>query len=496
MNLAPIRLLRHFWFASIRRQVTLSFAAVSVLVMLLFGYGILEQERDFLRKQSVDYAQGLAHTVAVSSASWVVANDVAGLQEVLASIGRSRSLRYALVLSSEGRVLASSQPENVGLYVNDALSRRLLDATASEPLVLLDNTAMIDVAEPVMLGNRQVGWVRIGFGRDEMAANLRKVERAGYLMMAVSIAATLLVALALSGRVTGRLQQLVDVANQIHAGRRDARAQVSGSDEVSALADNFNTMLNELEKSERGLAARGNALSRANTDLTRFAEISAHHLMEPSRRLSSYSQNLRERLDAIPELRRDNEVRNSIEYIERDAARLRNLVRDIQLYLAASEPRGAVCEEDANAVVAALERRLAQRLLEQGAAIECGALPPAVLDKPRLNDLFAVLVDNALIHARPLDPAQPLRIHIGGERGEGLSRYRVADNGPGIPAEYRERVFEMFERLTAGGEGGSGIGLSIARRIVESRHGRIWIEQAEQGGVAVVFELPDRESAE
>ncbi|HZW24464.1 MAG TPA: ATP-binding protein [Gallionella sp.] len=495
MNFALV-MLRRFWFASIRRQVMLSFAAVSVLVMLLFGYGILEQERDFLRKQGVEYAQGLAHTVAVSSASWVVANDVVGLQEVLASVGRSRSLRYALVLSPEGRVLASSQPENVGLYVSDALSRRLFDATAPKPLVLLDSTAMIDVAEPVLVGNRLVGWVRIGFGRDEMAANLRKVEMAGYLMMAVSIVATLLVAQALSGRVTGRLQQLVDVANQIHAGRRDARAKVSGSDEVSALADNFNTMLNELEKTERGLAARGNALSRANADLTRFAEISAHHLMEPSRRLSSYSQNLRERIDAISDLREDREVRDSIEYIERDAARLRNLVRDIQLYLAASEPRGAVCEEDANAVVAALARRLSSRLAEQGAVIECGSLPPAVLDKPRLNDLFAVLVDNALIHARPLDPAQPLHIRIDGERGEGLSRYRIADNGPGIPAEYRERVFEIFERLTVGGEGGSGIGLSIARRIVESRHGRIWIEQGEQGGAEVVLELPDRKSAE
>ncbi|HCI14840.1 MAG: hypothetical protein A2063_05415 [Gallionellales bacterium GWA2_60_142] len=495
MNFAPVKL-RRFWFASIRRQVMLSFAAVSVLVMLSFGYGILEQERNFLRKQSIDYAQGLAHTVAVSSASWVVANDVVGLQEVLASVGRTRSLRYALVLSSEGRVLASSQPKNVGLFVSDALSRKLLDATAPKPMVLLDNAAMIDVAEPVMLGGRMVGWVRIGFGRDEMQANLRKVERTGYLMMIVSIVATMLVALALSGRVTGRLQQLVDVANQIHAGRRDARAQVSGSDEVSVLADNFNTMLNELEKSERGLAARGNALSRANADLMRFAEISAHHLMEPSRRLSVYGQNLRERIDAISDLRQDSEVRNSLEYIERDAARLRNLVRDIQLYLAASEPRGVVCEEDANAVVAALERRLAQRLQEQGAVLERGPLPPAMLDKPRLNDLFAVLLDNALIHACPLDPAQTLHIRIDGERGEGLSRYRVADNGPGIPAEYRERVFEIFERLTTGGEGGSGIGLSIARRIVESRHGRIWVEQGERGGVVVVFELPDRDDAE
>ena len=489
MNFVPLAL-RRFWFASLRRQVMLSIAAVSGVVMLLFAYGILEQQRNFLRNQSVESAQGLAHTVAVSSASWVLASDVVGLQEVLASVGRSRSLRYALVLSVDGRVLASSRPENIGLYVSDALSRRLIESLAPRAMVLLDSDQMIDVAEPVMVGARHVGWVRIGFGRDEMLDNLRRVELAGYLMMSVSLVATMLVALTLSGRVTGRLHQLVAVADQVHAGRRDARAAVSGEDEVSALAENFNRMLNELEASERGLAARGNALSRANADLTRFAEISAHHLMEPSRRLSSYSQHLRERMDAISDLRRDEEVRNSLDYIERDAARLRNLVRDVQLYLAASEPRGEVRREDVDAVVDVLAQRLAERMAAQGAVVERTALPPAVLDKPRLSDLFAVLLDNALTHGHPLEPAQSLHIHIAGERGEGLSRYRVADNGPGIPAEYRERVFEIFERLATGGEGGSGIGLSIARRIVESRHGRIWIEQGERGGATGGVELP------
>ena len=491
MNLSPVMLLRRFWFASIKRQVMLSFAAVSVSVMALFGYGILEQERDFLRQQSIEYAQGLAHAVALSSASWVLANDVVGLQEVLSSVGRSRSLHYALVLSPDGRVLASSRPENIGLYVSDVLSRRLIESNSPKPVVLLDSPAMIDVAEPVMVGSRLVGWVRIGFGREEMQANLRKVELVGYLMMIVSIVATMLVALALSRRVTGRLQQLVEVANDIHAGHRKVRAEVGGNDEVSVLADNLNSMLDELERSERGLEARGNALARANADLTRFAEISAHHLMEPSRRLSSYGQSLRERIDAISDLRKDDVVRDSLDYIEHEAARLRNLVRDVQLYLAAGEPRGTVREEDANAVVAALEQRLASRLSGLGAVVEREPLPSAVLDKPRLSDMFAVLLDNALIHARPLDPGQPLRIRISGERGDGYSRYRIADNGPGIPAEYRMRVFEIFERLTSGREGGSGIGLSIARRIVESRHGRIWIEQNEPSGAVVLFELPD-----
>lgn len=232
-------------------------------------------------------------------------------------------------------------------------------------------------------------------------------------------------------------------------------------------------------------------VARANADLTRFADVSAHHLIGPVRRLGSYTQLLRKELAAYPATFAEPGVQETLAYLERDAARLRILVRDIQLYLAGGVPRGEVRQEGADTVVAALEHQLAPRLEESGAVIERDPLPPAVLDKPRLNDLFAVLVDNALIHARPLDPAQPLRIRISGERGDGLSRYRVADNGPGIRVEYRERVFEIFERLTAGDESGSGIGLSIARRIVESRHGRIWIEPGDQGGAAVVFELPD-----
>lgn len=231
------------------------------------------------------------------------------------------------------------------------------------------------------------------------------------------------------------------------------------------------------------------ALLRANADLTRFAEVSAHHLMEPARRLTIYTQRLRQRLKA---LRDDQEIGTDLDTLEREADRLRGLVHDIQLYLAAGEPHGMVRAEDANSALAAVEQRLSARVTALDASIAAEKLPPAVLDRARLMDLFAVLLDNALRYGRPTDTGHRPRIHISGEREAGLSRYRICDNGAGIPAEYRRRVFEIFERLKTGGaESGSGIGLSVARRIVESRNGSIWIESAPQGGAMVVFELPD-----
>jgi signal transduction histidine kinase len=73
-------------------------------------------------------------------------------------------------------------------------------------------------------------------------------------------------------------------------------------------------------------------------------------------------------------------------------------------------------------------------------------------------------------------------------------RYSVSDNGPGVEAEYRERVFRVFERLTANGEG-TGIGLAILRRVAESTGGHAWIEETPGGGCRVLFDLPAGETS-
>jgi light-regulated signal transduction histidine kinase (bacteriophytochrome) len=252
------------------------------------------------------------------------------------------------------------------------------------------------------------------------------------------------------------------------------------------------TDVTEQINAEAALKIRSVELERANADLTRFADVSAHHLMEPSRRLTSYAQQLRSRFAALPEVSHDTELRASLDYIEHDASRLRTMVRDVQLYLAAGMPRGEVGMEDTNAIVKAIGHRLAAKYSAQRVILEVGVLPGAILDRPRLTDLFTLLLDNAFRHGRSVNADVPTTIRILGERAGNVSRYSIIDNGGGIPAEYLERVFEIFERLSvARGAGGTGIGLSIARRIVESRHGKIWIENMPEGGTKVVFELPD-----
>lgn len=244
----------------------------------------------------------------------------------------------------------------------------------------------------------------------------------------------------------------------------------------------FRALAGEVSERQKAQAA----LERAHAELQRFAEITAHHLQEPARRLGSYAQRLTGQLAGRLE---DEEATLALDFIGQQARRLQNLLRDVQLYLAAHQPRGSIVALDARAVLEQALGRLQSRLQAAGAEVIISDLPPVWLDAPRLNDVWTVLLDNALRHHYP---DRPLRLDIAGEPVGDQVRYRVSDNGPGIAPEYRERVFRVFERLASTGEG-TGIGLAIVRRIAESTGGRAGIEASPGGGCTVWFELPGGE---
>lgn len=224
-------------------------------------------------------------------------------------------------------------------------------------------------------------------------------------------------------------------------------------------------------------------IAQRAADLKRFAEVTAHHLQEPARRVVTYSGQLRTLLAGRVE---DQEVQMSLDFICEQAMRLRKLLCDVELYLAADQPLGKVEPCDAEKAVLGVLANLSERITEAGAKVSVGQLPPVLIDARRLAHMFEIALDNALQHGKA---EQPLAIDISGQLEGQCVRYYISDNGAGVEEAYRERVFRVFERLSSEGEG-TGAGLAILRRIAESADGCAWLEESAAGGCCVVLELP------
>ncbi len=249
--------------------------------------------------------------------------------------------------------------------------------------------------------------------------------------------------------------------------------------------------ITRLKDSEAEREALITALGHANRELTRFAEIAAHHLQEPVRRLMVFADLLaRPGQDPV-------KAAHAADRIRQNAAALRDQLRDIQTYLAAGEPRPDAAALTTNTT--AVARRAATAALadqhDPRAAVEIDDhLPPVGLDSARLATALGHLIDNGLKYRHPDRP--PL-VRVTTQPGPpGRVVLRVEDNGRGIPSQHWPRAADVFERLDADESvPGSGIGLPIVRRIVESVNGSLRLESSDNlGGTAVLVDLPARES--
>jgi|GEM_PF-4777864 len=280
------------------------------------------------------------------------------------------------------------------------------------------------------------------------------------------------------------LLSLEQGAEALAGGDLERRLKVWGSPEIRSLISAFNRMADSLQ-------AMHQQLLRRNEEMIRFSEISAHHLQEPTRRLITFSQRLERELEKCEP---DEEANISLGFIVKEATRLRNLVRDIELYLAAPQPLGRIRPLATGAVLQSVLAPLKPRLEAAQAKIDFAPLPSVLLDERRLSEIFEIILDNAI---RYRHPERPLRVTVSGGVSDGRVHLRFADNGRGIAPDYRQRVFRVFERLSSLGEDdlSTGIGLSILRRVAESAGGSCWIEDGIDGGAALLLDLPHGDEA-
>ncbi|HEY9420184.1 MAG TPA: PAS domain S-box protein, partial [Thermoanaerobaculia bacterium] len=239
---------------------------------------------------------------------------------------------------------------------------------------------------------------------------------------------------------------------------RDSEGRIVGA---SAIARD----VAEQVRFEELLARQAEELQRSNAELERFAHVASHDLQEPLRTITSYVQLLARRYQG----RLDSEADEFIGYVLDGATRMRHLIQDLLAYsrvqMSGTE-RGRV---SLAAVLREVTSGLGAALEESGALVTHDDLPAVLGDEVLLRQLFQNLLSNAI----KFRGAEPPRIHIEVQPGEGFWRISVRDNGIGIPAKFFDRIFVIFQRLHSRGQyGGTGIGLAICKKIVEAHGGR------------------------
>jgi PAS domain S-box-containing protein len=226
-------------------------------------------------------------------------------------------------------------------------------------------------------------------------------------------------------------------------------------------------------------------LTRSNGELSSFAFLAAHELKSPLQAISGFAALLDRAFG--PAL--DPHAQEFVGWIVGGAARMNALVEDLLAYCAVDSDDAGSEDVELDEVLAGCLEELDPEISRRGAVVTAGPLPVVTGDPVQLAQLVRNLVSNAI---KFVPEGRVPEVHVSAERGAEVWTVTVADNGIGVEDESRDRIFAMFERLHPRERfKGTGIGLSICKRIVERRGGRIWVEVNPDGGSRFRFTLPD-----
>ncbi len=304
---------------------------------------------------------------------------------------------------------------------------------------------------------------------------------AGFLMSVLIIIS----AIRESERVSKPIAQLAAAVGKIADGDFEAVTVVKTGDEIEDLAGSFGNMAVKLRDREEELNKTMEDLKRSNSDLEQFAYISSHDLQEPLRSITGYLQLMERKYKG----RLDNEADEFINSTVAAAERMKNIISDILEYSRIDRKGGNFEVFESKEAVAQALLNLESAILDNKAKVICGPMPAIYGDSGQISRIFQNLIGNAVKFKGADDPV--IEISAAHEGNENI--FCVKDNGLGIEPQYYGKVFAIFQRLHSRREyPGTGIGLSICKKITERHGGRIWIESVYGKGSKFFFTIPDR----
>ncbi len=256
-------------------------------------------------------------------------------------------------------------------------------------------------------------------------------------------------------------------------------------DYYSQIQDNSIQLLFKLQKeAEDNLIKKTKELERSNDDLQRFASVSSHDLKEPLRKIQTFA-------DLLADTYKDSANEETKSYTNRiliSCARMERAIDDLLLYSKVDAKKETFVKVDLKKLIKEIIDDYEVTIKQKDAKIVVEDLPEIFAAPSEMRQLFQNLISNALKFNKPNIPSI---IRISSKLEENKNKISIKDNGIGFDEKYTAKIFEVFQRLHSKDQyEGSGIGLSICKKIVEKHQGKITVESKPNEGATFSISLP------
>ena len=481
-----------------RRPLSTRFVAIVVLSELAFGvvlFGVLSAYS--VRNIRTEHEAGISHLASAIAASVMPMVADQDTERVNAQ------LRSIVTLSSEKDIVCIELNDTSGALLADSGPCTCDLVRPAANLIQVFTTPEV-VVRPVVIDGLEVASVSVQFAPMGLEQALLDPLKAAALIVlaAIGLSAVWIVALMLRS-VVEPIAELRDGAIRVAAGDRLVGLAMDRPDEIGELAQALDDMKNQLQSSEERLLASYDSLRDAYENQERmkdrlersvrmksdFVAIASHELRTPLAVIRLYAEMMERGVYG----QLDDRMREAVDAVVDASHRLSSIVSSL-MDVALIE-RGLVLLDFGDVDVPTLVADAARDAGFAGAARDVrvrvsGELPEIVIrgDRLRLRQVLDNLLSNAVKYSRP-SSAVVVSVRV----KDGWLTIAVADDGPGVPAERREELFEPFVRLDVSDDAeatGLGLGLPVAKRITQAHGGDVTVSDGEAGGAVFEVRLP------
>lgn len=514
----------------IKFKLKYKFLAIAIGIVLLLGLSMIIITKTVVTQKLVIEIQGkgifMARHLSSISAALVLTEQFLNLQILINEYKHEdNDMEYAFIQDSYGNVLAHTFNSGFPIelkemnILNTGLEYRIQSFVS-------DGMKIYDIAAPIMKG--KAGTAHVGISESFIRGSAVDVVR-----LIIKIIAGVLIlgsggALFFTAKITKPLSGLVEAANAVGCGNFDKQADVRTKDEIGLLGAAFNKMVRdlkettvsrdrltvevaerrraqeevtekklELETAYKELQETAVQLSQSNMELKEFANIASHDLQEPLRKISNFGERLKVKYaDSL-----DDGGRDYINRMIRAASRMQMLLDALLDYSRIQTRAKPFTQTNLLTIAQEVLSDLEARIEQTEAKVELGDLPTIDADPWQMQQLFQRLIGNALkfhkkdgppvikvsgalLHNNVKDPNAPVS-------DKDSYEITIQDNGIGFDEKYAARIFGVFQCLHGQDEyEGSGIGLSVCKKIVERHGGAITAKSAPGQGASFIISLP------